>query len=126
MRIALLFAALAFSRIAAAACDIDVTPPGNLQQFYPTGSIRREEKGAVVVEFTVEFGRRHPVDAKVVTGSGFPYLDAAAAKIAQAFDVRTECLNGTARRTVHFEKEPNPPMHGDVGFAGDTYIWVED
>jgi TonB family protein len=120
------FVALFLCAIANAACDIDVTPPVSLQKFYPPGPIRREEKGAVVLEITVEFGRTHPVDVKIITGSGYPDLDAAAVKIAKAFDIRTECLTGAVRRTVHFDKDPNPAMHYDYAVPAETYIWVED
>ena len=69
MRCASWIAALLLSSTALA-CDTDVTPPDNLQQFYPAGSIRRSETGAVTLELSVKFGETHPVDVKILEGTG--------------------------------------------------------
>ncbi len=141
MRRALLSAALSLSSCLIAAgesppvgrvqdpvCSTDTTPPDNLQGFYPPGPIRRNETGTVSIELTVEFGKSHANDVRVLTGSGFADLDSAAVKVGRSLQIHTECLNSTVNRTIHFEKEPDPPRSGysDAYFSGETWIWVED
>jgi protein TonB len=61
-----------------------MTRPVNPDDYYPPGSIRREEQGSPVVQACVGSNGRLLRDPVVTDTSGFPDLDAAAVKVAKA------------------------------------------
>jgi protein TonB len=61
-----------------------MTRPVNPDDYYPPGSIRREEQGSPVVQACVGPNGRLLRDPVVTDTSGFPDLDAAAVKVAKA------------------------------------------
>ena len=69
-----------------------MTRPANPDDFYPPGSIRREEQGSPVVQACVGSNGRLLRDPVVTDTSGFPDLDSAAVKVAKA----TRYAAGTA------------------------------
>jgi TonB family protein len=109
-------------------CASEITPPGNLQTFYPPGPIRREETGVVVLDLVVQAGETRAREVRVLVSSGFAELDDAALRAAKASTVRTDCLDAVVRRKIHFDKEPNEPFTAGSDYArsGDTIIWFED
>src|SRR5262245_49102057 len=69
-----------------------MTRPANPDDYYPPGSIRREEQGSPVVQACVGANGRLLRDPVVTDTSGFPDLDSAAVKVAKA----TRYAAGTA------------------------------
>jgi protein TonB len=61
-----------------------MTRPANPDDFYPPGSIRREEEGSPVVQACVGANGRLLREPVVTDTSGFPDLDGAAVKVAKA------------------------------------------
>jgi protein TonB len=61
-----------------------MTRPANPDDYYPPGSIRREEQGSPVVQACVGPGGRLLREPVVTDTSGFPDLDSAAIKVAKA------------------------------------------
>jgi protein TonB len=61
-----------------------MTRPANPDDYYPPGSIRREEQGSPVVQACVGPGGKLLREPVVTDTSGFPDLDAAAIKVARA------------------------------------------
>jgi protein TonB len=61
-----------------------MTRPVNPDDYYPPGSIRREEQGSPVVQACVGPGGKLLREPVVTDTSGFPDLDAAAVKVARA------------------------------------------
>lgn len=61
-----------------------MTRPANPDDYYPPGSIRREEQGSPVIQACVGSNGRLLRDPVVTDTSGFPDLDAAAVKVAKA------------------------------------------
>jgi periplasmic protein TonB len=61
-----------------------MTRAANINDFYPPGSVRREEEGAPVVQACVGPNGRLLRDPVVTDTSGFPDLDGAAVKVAKA------------------------------------------
>ncbi len=61
-----------------------MTRPVNPDDYYPPGSIRREEQGSPVVQACVGPNGRLLRDPVITDTSGFPDLDAAAIKVAKA------------------------------------------
>jgi protein TonB len=61
-----------------------MTRPANPDDYYPPGSIRREEQGSPVVQACVGPGGKLLREPVVTDTSGFPDLDAAAVKVARA------------------------------------------
>jgi periplasmic protein TonB len=61
-----------------------MTRPVNPDDYYPPGSIRREEQGSPVVQACVGPNGRLLRDPVVTDTSGFPDLDSAAIKVAKA------------------------------------------
>jgi protein TonB len=61
-----------------------MTRPVNPDDYYPPGSIRREEQGSPVVQACVGPNGRLVRDPVVTDTSGFPDLDSAAVKVAKA------------------------------------------
>jgi len=61
-----------------------MTRPVNPDDYYPPGSIRREEQGSPVVQACVGPGGKLLREPVVTDTSGFPDLDAAAVKVAKA------------------------------------------
>lgn len=73
-----------------------MTRPVNPEDYYPPGSIRREEQGSPVVQACVG-PNGHLLREPVVTDtSGFPDLDGAAVKVAKATRYAAATENGTA------------------------------
>jgi TonB family protein len=73
-----------------------ITRPANPDDYYPQGSMRRQEQGSPVVQACVGpsgYLLREPV---VTDTSGFPELDGAAIKVAKATRYAAGTVNGTA------------------------------
>ena len=68
----------------AAGSPAKMTAPVNPDDYYPPGSIRREEQGSPVVQACVGPNGRLLRDPVVTDTSGFPDLDGAAVKVAKA------------------------------------------
>jgi protein TonB len=73
-----------------------MTRPVNPDDYYPPGSIRREEQGSPVVQACVGPNGRLVRDPVVTDTSGFPDLDSAAVKVAKATRYAPGTENGTA------------------------------
>jgi protein TonB len=68
----------------AAGTPAKMTRPANPDDYYPPGSIRREEQGSPVVRACVGPGGKLLRDPTITDSSGFPDLDLAAIKVAKA------------------------------------------
>jgi periplasmic protein TonB len=73
-----------------------MTRPVNPDDYYPPGSIRREEQGSPVVQACVGPNGRLLRDPVVTDTSGFPDLDSAAVKVAKATRYAAGQENGSA------------------------------
>jgi len=73
-----------------------MTRPVNPDDFYPPGSIRREEQGSPVVQACVGPNGRLLREPVVTDTSGFPDLDGAAIKVAKATRYAAGTEGGTA------------------------------
>jgi len=73
-----------------------MTRPVNPDDYYPPGSIRREEQGSPVVQACVGANGRLLREPVVTDTSGFPDLDGAAVKVAKATRFAAGSENGTA------------------------------
>lgn len=73
-----------------------MTRPVNPDDYYPPGSIRREEQGSPVVQACVGPNGRLLRDPVVTDTSGFPDLDGAAVKVAKATRYAPGSEGGTA------------------------------
>ena len=73
-----------------------MTRPVNPDDYYPPGSIRREEQGSPVVQACVGANGRLLREPVVTDTSGFPDLDGAAVKVAKATRFAAGTENGTA------------------------------
>jgi len=73
-----------------------MTRPVNPDDYYPPGSIRREEQGAPVVQACVGPGGKLLREPVVTDTSGFPDLDGAAVKVAKATRYAAGTDNGSA------------------------------
>ena len=73
-----------------------MTRAANPEDYYPPGSIRREEQGSPVVQACVGPSGRLLREPVVTETSGFPELDAAAIKVAKATRYSAATENGTA------------------------------
>jgi periplasmic protein TonB len=73
-----------------------MTRPVNPDDFYPPGSIRREEQGSPVVQACVGPNGRLLREPVVTDTSGFPDLDGAAVKVAKATRYAAGSEGGTA------------------------------
>ena len=70
--------------VRAAGTPAKMTRPANPDDYYPPGSIRREEQGSPVVQACVGPKGQLLRDPVVTDTSGFPDLDSAAVKVAKA------------------------------------------
>src|SRR5262245_54408485 len=73
-----------------------MTRPVNPDDYYPPGSIRREEQGSPVVQACVGPSGKLLREPVVTDTSGFPDLDGAAIKVAKATRYAAGTENGTA------------------------------
>lgn len=73
-----------------------MTRPVNPDDYYPPGSIRREEQGSPVVQACVGPNGRLLREPVVTDTSGFPDLDGAAVKVARATRYAAGSENGSA------------------------------
>jgi len=73
-----------------------MTRPVNPDDYYPPGSIRREEQGSPVVQACVGPTGKLVREPVVTDTSGFPDLDSAAVKVARATRYGPGTENGTA------------------------------
>jgi TonB family protein len=73
-----------------------VTLSVNFDDYYPPGSIRRQEQGSPVVMVCVEPSGRMLREPLVTDTSGFPDLDGAAIKVAKAMRYSAGTENGAA------------------------------
>ena len=80
----------------AAGSPAKMTRPVNPDDYYPPGSIRREEQGSPVVQACVGPNGRLLRDPVVTDTSGFPDLDGAAVKVAKATRYAAGTENGSA------------------------------
>ena len=72
-----------------------ITRPANPDDYYPPGSIRREEQGSPVVQVCVGPKGQLLREPLVTDTSGFPDLDNAAMKVAKASRYAAGTENGT-------------------------------
>jgi TonB family protein len=70
--------------------------------FYPPGSIRRNEQGPVIVEFTLAEARGKPADIVVVRGSDHEDLDDAAKNLTKEIVATTTCPGRRFRTMIPF------------------------
>jgi len=80
----------------AAGSPAKMTKPVNPDDYYPPGSIRREEQGSPVVQACVGPNGRLLRDPVVTDTSGFPDLDGAAVKVARATKYAAGTEGGSA------------------------------
>jgi len=80
----------------AAGTPAKMTRVANPEDFYPPGSIRREEQGSPVVQACVGPGGKLVREPVVTDTSGFPDLDVAAVKVAKANRYAAATDGGTA------------------------------
>jgi protein TonB len=80
----------------AAGSPAKMTRPVNPDDYYPPGSIRREEQGAPVVQACVGSNGKLVREPVVTDTSGFPDLDGAAIKVAKATRYAAGTENGSA------------------------------
>ena len=80
----------------AAGTPAKMTRPVNPDDYYPPGSIRREEEGSPVVQACVGPNGRLLREPVVTDTSGFPDLDGAAVKVAKATRYAAGTDGGTA------------------------------
>jgi TonB family protein len=80
----------------AAPTSAKMTRPVNPDDYYPPGSIRREEQGTPVVQACVGPNGRLIGEPTVTDTSGFPDLDGAAIKVAKATRYAAGTENGVA------------------------------
>ena len=80
----------------------------NPDDFYPPGSIRREESGEVVIEFTAEGGSSRAGDITLYKSSEFPDLDNAALKLGRRLKVSALCGPQRLRLAVVFDVWTDP------------------
>jgi periplasmic protein TonB len=73
-----------------------MTRPANPDDYYPPGSIRREEQGSPVVQACVGPKGQLLRDPVVTDTSGFPDLDSAAVKVAKATRYAAGTYGGSA------------------------------
>lgn len=90
--------------------DAPPKPQAAIRPKYPSGAKRRGEQGDVVLEIAVD-ARGRVAAAAVVTSSGFPELDAAAAAAVKAASFTPAQAGGrtvssSARLTVSFRLKP--------------------
>jgi len=86
-----------------AECKLQKVIPPDFADFYPAISIRRNEQGSVVVEFTAAETPGIPADITVVRTSEHPDLDAAAVKLVGKMTVSSPCSGQRFRVTIPFE-----------------------
>jgi protein TonB len=89
----------------AAGSPAKMTRPVNPDDYYPPGSIRREEQGSPVVQACVGPNGRLLRDPVVTDTSGFPDLDGAAVKVAKAtrYAAGTEGGSALAESCIKFK-----------------------
>jgi protein TonB len=89
----------------AAGSPAKMTRPVNPDDYYPPGSIRREEQGSPVVQACVGPNGRLLRDPVVTDTSGFPDLDGAAVKVAKAtrYAAGTEAGSALAESCIKFK-----------------------
>ena len=89
----------------AAGTPAKMTRPVNPDDYYPPGSIRREEQGSPVVQACVGPNGRLLREPVVTDTSGFPDLDGAAIKVAKAtrYAPGTEAGSALAESCVKFK-----------------------
>jgi protein TonB len=89
----------------AAGSPAKMTRPVNPDDYYPPGSIRREEQGSPVVQACVGPNGRLLRDPVVTDTSGFPDLDGAAVKVAKAtrYAAGTEAGAALAESCIKFK-----------------------
>jgi len=82
-----------------------MTRPANPDDYYPPGSIRREEQGSPVVQACVGPGGKLLREPVVTDTSGFPDLDGAAVKVAKAtrYAAGTEAGTALAESCIKFK-----------------------
>jgi TonB family protein len=83
-----------------AECRPSVSGPSP-DDFYPPASRRREEQGAVTLEYSVA-ADTIPADVRVAASSGFADLDTAALKYAKFLRAQGSCVGVRARIRVRF------------------------
>ena len=88
-----------------AGCEVDFEHVETLGDFYPAGSVRRQETGSVTVEFTVAAERAPGSDVELAASSGYSALDAAALKLIRTAPLRTSCVGQRFSKTLHFSLE---------------------
>ena len=89
----------------AAGTPAKMTRPANPDDYYPPGSIRREEQGSPVVQACVGPKGQLLRDPVVTDTSGFPDLDGAAVKVARAtkYAAGTDAGSALAESCIKFK-----------------------
>lgn len=88
---------------APAECKATFVRAPNPGDFYPPGSIKRNEQGPVVVEFTIAESPGAPSDITIARTSEHPDLDAAARKFIERARFETACPGQRFRKTIPFQ-----------------------
>jgi TonB family protein len=70
-------------------------------EFYPAASKRRQEQGAVTLEFSVS-ADTIPADVRIASSSGFADLDTAALRYAKYLRAKSSCAGVRTRMRVRF------------------------
>ena len=83
-------------RAVVAGTPAKMTRPANPDDYYPPGSIRREEEGSPVVQACIGPNGKLLREPVVTDTSGFPDLDGAAVKVAKATRYAPGTDNGSA------------------------------
>jgi TonB family protein len=73
-----------------------ITVPANPDDYYPPGSIRREEQGSPIVQVCVDPSGKPVREPLITNTSGFPDLDDAAIQVAKATRYKAGTENGNA------------------------------
>ena len=90
-----------------ASCPVEITMV-NPDDFYPPGSIRRQESGEVVIEFTAEGGSSRVSDITLFKSSEFADLDNAALKLGRRLKVSASCGPQRLSLSVVFDVWTDP------------------
>jgi TonB family protein len=82
-------------------CDLVFRAP-SANDFYPPASLRREEQGAVMLEYALDPASRKAIDVLIMKSSGFADLDNAALKYSKYFRGTSNCPERRYRSNVRF------------------------
>lgn len=84
-------------------CKYEVVKPVSIADYYPEESRKANEQGPVVLEFVVKGAADHPTSVKVVSGSLYPRIDAAAVKAVSDMVLSSSCKQSKFRLKLTFK-----------------------